>query len=129
MNILAQTYIPMSNINGTEVSADKYKQIKNYEEAKAAAQDFEAFFLSRMSESMFEGVSTEGIFGGGHAEKIYRSMLLNEYGKIMAKSGTVGVAYFVMDSILQLQAAQPQQGDAYIGNDSERNRKQITRSL
>ena len=80
--------------------------------AEAAAQDFEAFFLSRMCESMFEGVSTDGIFGGGHAEKIYRSMLLNEYGKIMAKSGTVGVADFVMDSILQLQEAQTQQGEA-----------------
>ena len=113
MNILAQTYIPMNNIGSrAELSQDKYKQIKNYDEAKAAAQDFEAFFLSRMCESMFEGVSTDGIFGGGHAEKIYRSMLLNEYGKIMAKSGTVGVADFVMDSILQLQEAQTQQGEA-----------------
>ena len=113
MNILAQTYIPMNNIgSNAELSQDKYKQIKNYDEAKAAAQDFEAFFLSRMCESMFEGVSTDGIFGGGHAEKIYRSMLLNEYGKIMAKSGTVGVADFVMDSILQLQEAQTQQGEA-----------------
>lgn len=113
MNILAQTYIPMNNISSSaELSQDKYKQIKNYDEAKAAAQDFEAFFLSRMCESMFEGVSTDGIFGGGHAEKIYRSMLLNEYGKIMAKSGTVGVADFVMDSILQLQEAQTQQGEA-----------------
>ena len=113
MDILAQTYIPMNNIGSSaELSQDKYKQIKNYDEAKAAAQDFEAFFLSRMCESMFEGVSTDGIFGGGHAEKIYRSMLLNEYGKIMAKSGTVGVADFVMDSILQLQEAQTQQGEA-----------------
>ena len=47
--------------------------------AKESAESFEAFFLTRMMESMFEGVSTEGMFGGGHAEKIYRSLLLDEY--------------------------------------------------
>lgn len=71
--------------------------------AEAAAQDFEAFFLSRMMESMFEGVSTDGMFGGGEAEKIYRSLLLDEYGKEMAKLGTIGVKDYVMDAILKLQ--------------------------
>lgn len=90
---IPQTKKPdLSNLN----SADKAK-------AEAAAQDFEAFFLSRMIESMFEGVSTDGMFGGGEAEKIYRSLLLDEYGKEMAKLGTVGVKDYVMDAILKLQ--------------------------
>lgn len=73
--------------------------------AKESAESFEAFFLSRMMESMFEGVSTDGMFGGGHAEKIYRSLLLDEYGKEMAKVGTVGVKDYVMQAILQMQEA------------------------
>ena len=73
--------------------------------AEEAAQDFEAFFLSRMMETMFEGISTDGMFGGGHAEKIYRSLLLDEYGKEMAKVGTVGVKDYVMQAILQMQEA------------------------
>ena len=90
---IPQTKKPdLSNLN----SADKAK-------AEAAAQDFEAFFLSRMMESMFEGVSTDGMFGGGEAEKIYRSLLLDEYGKEMAKLGTVGLKDYVMDAILKLQ--------------------------
>lgn len=90
---IPQTKKPdLSNLS----SADKAK-------AKDAAQDFEAFFLSRMMESMFEGVSTDGMFGGGEAEKIYRSLLLDEYGKEMAKLGTVGVKDYVMDAILKLQ--------------------------
>ncbi len=90
---IPQTKKPdLSNLN----SADKAK-------AEDAAQDFEAFFLSRMMESMFEGVSTDGMFGGGEAEKIYRSLLLDEYGKEMAKLGTVGVKDYVMDAILKLQ--------------------------
>ncbi len=109
------------NISGSNISAfyqssavlEKQKSLlanaagtKDSNKAKEAAQDFEAFFLSRMMESMFEGISTDGPFGGGHAEKVYRSLLLNEYGKTMAKTGSVGVADFVMDSILKMQEAQ-----------------------
>ena len=93
---ISQTYF--ANAAASSASA-----LQNKDSAKEAAQDFEAFFLSRMCESMFEGVSTEGIFGGGHAEKVYRSLLLDEYGKAMAKTGTVGVADYVMKSILDMQ--------------------------
>ena len=74
--------------------------------AKQSAQDFEAFFISKSMESMYEGISTDGYFGGGSAEKIYRSLLLNEYGKAMAKTGTIGVADYVMKTILQAQESQ-----------------------
>lgn len=77
--------------------------------AKESAESFEAFFLTRMMESMFEGVSTDGMFGGGHAEKIYRSLLLDEYGKEMAKLGSVGVKDYVMQAILQMQEAASEQ--------------------
>lgn len=52
---------PNTSLNGTKAMSK--------EEARAAAQDFEAFFLSKMAETMFEGISTDGMFGGGHAEK------------------------------------------------------------
>ena len=78
---------------------------KDTNKAKESAESFEAFFLTRMMESMFEGVSTDGVFGGGHAEKIYRSLLLDEYGKEMAKIGSVGVKDYVMQAILQMQEA------------------------
>lgn len=82
------------------------KSAKDLARAKEAAEDFEAFFMTRMMESMYEGISTEGMFGGGHAEKIYRSMLLTEYGKLMAKTGTIGISDSIMDSIIQMQEAQ-----------------------
>lgn len=76
---------------------------KDQAKAKAAAQDFEAFFLTRMMESMFDGVSTDGMFGGGEAEKMYRSLLLDEYGKEMARLGGIGVQDQVMRTILEMQ--------------------------
>ena len=72
-------------------------------EARKAAEDFEAFFVTSTLESMFAGVKTDGLFGGGSAEKIYRSMLFDEYGKIMAKNGTIGVSEQVMNSIMAMQ--------------------------
>ena len=81
---------------------------QNMDEIKQTAQDFEAFFLSRMVETMFEGISTDGMFGGGNGEKVFRSLLINEYGKAMAKTGTVGVADYVMKSILEMQEVQSQ---------------------
>ena len=83
--------------------AGREQKSVNRAEAEEAAESFEAFFLTRMMESMFEGVSTEGMFGGGQAEKIYRSLLLDEYGKEMAKVGSIGVKDYVMQAVLQLQ--------------------------
>ena len=73
------------------------------EEAQKAAEDFEAFFITTTLESMFADVKTDGLMGGGTAEKIYRSMMFNEYGKLMAKNGGVGVSDQVMASIIAMQ--------------------------
>ena len=97
--------IALNNLSA--MPSNKISALSSSDKAKVeeAAQDFEAFFLTRMMESMFEGVSTDGMFGGGEAEKIYRSLLLDEYGKEMAKLGTVGVKDYVMDAVLKLQEA------------------------
>lgn len=91
------------NIESQKAGLARVKDLRDEQEIKETAQSFEAFFLTKMMESMYEGVSTDGMFGGGHAEKIYRSLLLDEYGKSMAKTGTVGVADYVMKSILDMQ--------------------------
>ncbi len=88
--------------------------VLNLKKAEESAESFEAFFLTRMMESMFEGVSTDGMFGGGHAEKIYRSLLLDEYGKEMAKLGSVGVKDYVMQAVLQMQEAASEQASSGI---------------
>ena len=68
-----------------------------------AAQDFEAVFLSQMLESMFKGIKTDGPFGGGHAEEMMRSFMLQEYGKVMAANGGVGIADAVKRELLHAQ--------------------------
>lgn len=71
-----------------------------------AAQEFEAVFISQMLEHMFAGTETNEMTGGGEAEDIYRSMMVDEYGKLMAKSGGFGIADHVTRQLVQAQVVQ-----------------------
>jgi len=71
--------------------------------AQAAAQKFEAFFLQQSFENMFEGTGNDSLFGGGQGEAIYRSLLLQEYSKVAAESGGIGIAAAVRREILSHQ--------------------------
>lgn len=74
----------------------------------AAAKDFEAVFLSQMLSHMFAGIETDGMFGGGHSEDIYRSMMVQEYGKILAESGGIGLSDALKAEIIAMQEGQKQ---------------------
>lgn len=73
--------------------------------AEAAAVDFEAVFISQMLRPMFDTIETDGLFGGGPSEKIFRSMFVDEAAKEVAKSGGVGIADSILKDIIALQEA------------------------
>jgi Rod binding domain-containing protein len=77
-----------------------------HETAKRVGQEFEALFLSEMLGPVFESSDTDGLFGGGEGEKIFRSMMVQEYGKAIAQSGGVGIADAVQREILRMQENQ-----------------------
>lgn len=60
--------------------------------ARQAAENFEAIFIGQMLEPMFEGLSTDGPFGGGQGEQMFRSMLITQYGEQIARRGGFGIA-------------------------------------
>ena len=59
--------------------------------AQKTAQEFEAFFLSQMLNNMTSGLQTDKTFGGGESEKIFSSMLHDEYAKSMSRQGGIGM--------------------------------------
>jgi flagellar protein FlgJ len=71
--------------------------------ARTTATDFEAVFLSSMFNQMFTGLDGEGPFGGAGAGGVWRSFLSDEYAKIFAKSGGIGMADQVYRSLLAQQ--------------------------
>jgi peptidoglycan hydrolase FlgJ len=75
--------------------------------AKAAAQEFEGVFLSQMLGQMFEGISTDGPFGGGQGEAMFRSLMLDEYGKSIASQGGIGLSTAMTKQLLSAQEARP----------------------
>ena len=88
------------------LGGENQAQSANIAAARQAAEDFEAVFLSQMLSHMFAGVETGGPFGGGHAEEVFQSVMVDEYGKMMARSGGVGLADSVMNEILRMQESQ-----------------------
>lgn len=72
-------------------------------QARKTSEDFEAFFISQMLQPMFENLNTEAPFGGGNSERIWRSLMVDEYGKMVVKNGGVGVADAVMKEMLKTQ--------------------------
>lgn len=88
-------------------AAGKTKNAKgaiNLEKAEHAAKEFEAIFISEMMKPMFEGISTDGMFGGGKGEEVFRGILLQEYGKMISQTGSIGLASQVKDTMIQMQA-------------------------
>lgn len=77
--------------------------------ADKVAKEFEAMLVGQLMESMFAGMRESPLFGGGPAEKPWRSMLLQEYGKAIADSGTLGIGRMTRDEIARLYAAQAEQ--------------------
>lgn len=73
------------------------------EKFAATAEEFEAVFIAEMMKPMFEGLKTEGMFGGGKAEEIFRGMILQEYGKMMAGTGALNMADSVKAEMIKMQ--------------------------
>jgi Rod binding domain-containing protein len=71
--------------------------------AKHAAESFEANFLSNMFQEMFTGIDGDGPFGGSGALKIWRSFMADQMAKSFAKTGGIGIAPMVYDTLLKQQ--------------------------
>ena len=70
---------------------------------RETAEAFEASFLSQMLKPMFEGLSTDGPFGGGEAESTWRGFLVEAMAKQTVKAGGIGLADRVMSEMLKMQ--------------------------
>lgn len=67
-----------------------------------AAREFEAMLLGQMFEHMFEGMRASGPFGGGQAERTWRSFMVQEYAASVAETGGLGIAPMVEAEIARL---------------------------
>ena len=59
---------------------------------KKSARDFESVFCDPDADSRCtKGSEVDPTFGGGHGEEMFRTMLLDQYGKQMAANDSLGI--------------------------------------
>jgi len=72
---------------------------------KKTAQQFEGVFISQFLSQMFSGISTDGPMGGGQGEEMFRSLMIDEYGKQFAAQGGFGLSASIQREMLKMQEA------------------------
>jgi len=65
---------------------------KDSERLKQACEDFESIFVDFMLQQMRRTVPENALFGGGHAEQIYTSMMDSELSKSISHQRGLGLA-------------------------------------
>ncbi len=71
--------------------------------AKKVAQQFEGVLITQFLNQMFDGISTDGMFGGGQGEAMFRSLMVDEYGKQIAANGGIGLSDAIQREMLKMQ--------------------------
>jgi Rod binding domain-containing protein len=67
------------------------------------AKSFEAELITQMLQPMFNGLSTDGPFGGGPSESTYRTFMMDAFGKQMSRAGGIGVSSSIEREMLKMQ--------------------------
>ena len=71
--------------------------------ADAAAKEYESVFISQFLGSMFSGIKTDEMTGGGQGEEMFRSLMINEFGKSIEQRGGFGLATHMKAQLLKSQ--------------------------
>ena len=99
-------FLPINGTAGPAVPrATAGEATPQAQEAREAAESFEALFLTQVLESMSAGLGGDSPFSGGPAEGAWRSMLNEQYAGAITAAGGVGIAEQVYQEILRQQEA------------------------
>ena len=67
------------------------------------SKEFESVFMAQMLKPMWDGIETDGMFGGGTGEDVMRDMLVQEYGKAMVRNDKYGLSPAIMNEMIRMQ--------------------------
>lgn len=83
------TYMPPAAVQAPRATGDVAA-------ARRAAQEFEGQVLGALLQPMFQGLDTKGPFSGGAGEEQWRPMLVQEFGRAIARAGGFGLSDAVL---------------------------------
>ena len=103
MEALASGFQTPADALSQTATPPKFAKDMSPAKMRDAAEEFEAFFLSQFLSQMFKSIKTDGPFGGGHGESMYREMQFQEYGKAISGKGGIGIADSIVRQLLHTQ--------------------------
>jgi flagellar protein FlgJ len=81
------------------------------EKLREVADQLEAVFLNMLMKTMRDSIpETEGVFKKSEAEKMFQSMLDEEYSNSLAEAGGIGIGDMIFDQM-----------EKYLYNDEDKN--------
>lgn len=71
--------------------------------ADKLSKEYESVFISQFLGSMFSGIPTDGVTGGGQGEEMFRSLMIDQYAKGIENQGGFGIAAQMKAELLKHQ--------------------------
>ncbi|HEX2114003.1 MAG TPA: rod-binding protein [Alphaproteobacteria bacterium] len=90
-------------LDNLELRATARQPIGGADQARKTGLEFEQMFLAQMLQPMFDALPSDGMFGGGAGERLFRSFQVDEYAKAITRTGGIGIADAVARHIITLQ--------------------------
>lgn len=87
------------NLNTASVAAATGK------DPKKIGDEFESMVVSELLKPMFEGLNSDGLFGGGEDEDAFKSFYVDALAGQVSRSGGLGISAQVQKQLLALQEA------------------------
>jgi Rod binding domain-containing protein len=97
------TLLQAAQSEAKRVAGNLKNSAANNKQIEEAAKEFEAVFLSAMLKPMFEQIEIDSNFGGGKGEEVFRGIMVQEYGKMISETQTIGLAEHVKAELLRIQ--------------------------
>jgi flagellar protein FlgJ len=95
--------VPSMPMDAPELRAMPRAMANTAAQAQKVGLEFEQMFLAQMLQPMFDALPTDGMFGGGTGERMFRSFQVDEYAKAITKTGGIGIADSVARHIITMQ--------------------------
>ena len=99
--------------NALNATKSLNKEDKDMARIHEVAKDFEAMFMTEMLKPMFAELKVDARFGGGKGEEIFRGFMLQEYGKLIAERGEIGIADAVKGELIRMQSEEVTREDIH----------------
>lgn len=94
--------LALREANGLASAASQLQHGQTTQKAQEAAEQFESVFLSQLFGMMFSGIKTDGMFGGGASEKMWRGFLIDHIADAYAERGGLGLSKAVTAQIVEM---------------------------